>query len=87
MIGVPYYGTYTEVFNTNDLRFGGTGTGNPEPVHSEDVKNHGYDQSASFTIAPMSVMFFEVKKEKRPDEKLKKAASPASRKRAKKASE
>lgn len=66
MIGVPYYGTYTEIFNTNDISFGGSGSGNPQPVHSVDVKNHGYDQSASFTVAPMSVMFFEVKKEERP---------------------
>ena len=74
MIGAPYYGTYTEIFSTNEERFGGSGADNSEPIHSADVPNHGYEQSISLTVSPMSVMFFQVKKEQRPK------AAPKSRK-------
>ena len=75
-IGAPYYGTYTEIFSTNDERFGGTGCDNPAPIHSEDVPGHGYEQSISLTVSPMSVMFFRVDKEERPkEEKTVKKAS------------
>ncbi|MGI5895589.1 MAG: 1,4-alpha-glucan branching protein GlgB [Oscillospiraceae bacterium] len=78
-IGVPYYGTYTEIFSTNDERFGGTGCDNPAPIHSEDVPGHGYEQSISLTVSPMSVMFFRVDKEERPKEEktVKKASGRA----------
>ncbi|HIZ56379.1 MAG TPA: 1,4-alpha-glucan branching protein GlgB, partial [Firmicutes bacterium] len=57
-IGVPYYAAYREVFNTDDLLFGGTGIGNHTPVQAEDQMMHGLAQSIALTLPPMSILYF-----------------------------
>lgn len=57
--GVPYKGTYTEVFNTSSK------DGSPYanmPIKSESEPMHGFDQSIAVDIPAMSVMYFKVKK-------------------------
>ncbi|MFT3951307.1 MAG: 1,4-alpha-glucan branching protein GlgB [Oscillospiraceae bacterium] len=57
--GVPYAGSYTEVFNS------ASADGAPYlngTVQSEAVPMHGFDQSVSVEIAPFSVMYFTLKK-------------------------
>ncbi len=57
--GVPYKGTYTEVFNSSSK------DGSPyanSPVKSEGIPMHGCEQSIAVDIPPMSVMYFKVRK-------------------------
>ena len=67
--GVPYKGTYTEVFNSSSK------DGSPyanQPVKSENEPMHGFDQSIAIDIPAMSVMYFKVRKNPAP-----KKAKPA----------
>ena len=68
-IGVPYKGVYTEVFNTDDVEFGGNGISNVSDILSEDVPMHGYEQSIVLTIPPLSVMYFKCKLRKTDNDK------------------
>ncbi len=66
-IGVPYEGAYTEVFNTDAAEFGGSGKTKNGKVLTNDYSMHGYEQSISINIPPMSVLYFKhtpVKKRK-----------------------
>ena len=57
-IGVPYYADYKEIFNSDDVKFGGSGitnktvTAKKKPMHSEQYR-------ISLDIPPMSVMYFK----------------------------
>ena len=59
-IGVPYSGVYNEVFSTNDEAFGGTGSMNKKNIHSEKIPMHGFENSISLVLSPMSVSYFEL---------------------------
>ena len=54
-------GIYTEVFNSNDEKFGGTGTGNKDGLISSQGLVHGYASFISLTLPPLSIIF--IKKE------------------------
>lgn len=60
-IGAPQPGWYREVFNTDDKAFGGGGITNGT-VRSEKIPMHGYDQSISLTLPPLSVQYYQHKK-------------------------
>lgn len=59
-IGIPYSGVYNEVFSTNDEAFGGTGSMNKKNIHSEKIPMHGFENSISLVLSPMSVSYFEL---------------------------
>lgn len=59
-IGVPYSGVCNEVFSTNDETFGGTGSMNKKNIHSEKIPMHGFENSISLVLSPMSVSYFEL---------------------------
>ena len=75
-IGVPVAGTYSEVFNTEWSEFGGCGISNGTAIVSEDVAMHGFEQSISLTLPPLSVMYFKCVR-KKPKRKPKKLAETA----------
>ncbi len=52
-------GTYKEIFNSNKLEFGGTGSGNHDTIISSDGEIHGYRSHISLTIPPLSAIFFK----------------------------
>lgn len=58
IIGVDE-GIYTEVFNSNDEEFGGTGTGNKDRLISSQGSVHGYNSFVSLTLPPLSIIFLE----------------------------
>lgn len=69
--GVPYKGTYTEVFNT------ASDDGKPyfnKKVRSKVVPMHGYDNSITIDIPAYSTMYFKYEK---PKPRAKKAATSA----------
>jgi 1,4-alpha-glucan branching enzyme len=54
-------GNYTEIFNTDEIKYGGTGAKN-DLIYSSPYEMHGYSSSISLTIPPLSAIF--LKKEK-----------------------
>ena len=58
--GLPRAGVYEPIFNSDDVKYGGTGT---ELKAASAVKKpmHGLPYSGEFTIAPMSVTYYRKK--------------------------
>ncbi|MDQ5983525.1 MAG: 1,4-alpha-glucan branching enzyme GlgB [Eubacteriales bacterium SKADARSKE-1] len=56
-VGVPNEGTYTEVFTTDAVEWGGHGLVNGK-VQSQKISMHGFENSILLKIAPLSVSFF-----------------------------
>ncbi|MBR5722030.1 MAG: alpha amylase C-terminal domain-containing protein, partial [Oscillospiraceae bacterium] len=57
-IGVPFPGTYTLVFDSDAVTFGGSGTA-LKKVKSEEYPMHGFDQSVALTLPPLSVQYYK----------------------------
>lgn len=53
--GVPYEGKYKEIFNTDDVKFNGTGIVNPRVKKAEDIVWDAKDQSIEVKLAPLSL--------------------------------
>lgn len=58
-IGVPKYGIYDEIFNSDDVEFGGTGVTNGKQIVPEVMKIHGYNQGLSLTLPPLGVIYLK----------------------------
>ena len=52
-------GSYTEVFNSDALEFGGTGSGNAGSITSSAGQIHGFDSHISLTVPPLSIIFLK----------------------------
>lgn len=63
-IGVPFSGTYSEVFNSDSKEFGGSGITNGTNIKSEDEPMHGYEQSIYLNLPPMSVIYLKCVRKK-----------------------
>ncbi len=63
-IGVPYSGTYKQIFSTDEIKYGGKGFKNPV-LRSKKVPYHGESQSIELIVPAMSATFFEVRKTKK----------------------
>lgn len=59
-IGVPKDGVYDEFFNSDDVRYGGTGVSNGHHIVPEPMKIHGCNQGVALTLPPMSVMYLRL---------------------------
>ena len=57
-IGLPYPGTYEEVFTSNRTEFGGSGILN-DKIRSEKKPFHGQEQSAEIQLPGLSILFFK----------------------------
>jgi len=60
-IGVPYPGKWTEILNSDDKQFGGSGITNGV-LHSINEQTHGRENSVTIHLAPLSIMVFEGEK-------------------------
>jgi 1,4-alpha-glucan branching enzyme len=56
-LGVPQPGTWTEVLNGDDVRYGGSGVLNPGPIASQDEPSHGFGNSIQITVPPLTGVF------------------------------
>nr|WP_325184475.1 1,4-alpha-glucan branching protein GlgB [uncultured Oscillibacter sp.] len=56
-MGVPAHRKYTPVFNTDDVKYGGDGFGDTEPVPVEAIPSHGKDHSAAIKIPAFGAVF------------------------------
>lgn len=57
-IGLPFVGSWAEVFNSDAKTYGGSGVGNLGMVQSVNQPWHGFDASASITIPPLAAVYF-----------------------------
>jgi 1,4-alpha-glucan branching enzyme len=60
-IGVPYPGKWTEILNSDDKQFGGSGVTNGILTSTKE-KTHGREDSVTIQLAPLSMMVFEGEK-------------------------
>lgn len=58
-IGIPKKGAYKIVFNSDDVDFGGEGKGNKGKLKTESINMHGFEQSISLDLSPMSAIYIK----------------------------
>lgn len=63
-IGVPFRGTYQEVFNSDQLKYGGSGVLNQGLLYTTPVKYHNRDYSIPLTLPPLAVSVVKLVEEK-----------------------
>lgn len=61
-IGVPEYGIYEEVFNSECLDFGGCGIGNYGDLKAVDEPKNDLDYSLKLTLPPLGVTYYRLVK-------------------------
>ena len=61
-IGAPQHGIYSVLFNTDDEKFGGSGTYDESDYITALVPMHGYDQSLELKLPPLSALFLKLKR-------------------------
>ena len=54
--GVPDRAYYEEIFNTDDIQWGGSGVCTAGPIVTEPVPSHGRSQSIALTIPPLGAV-------------------------------
>lgn len=62
-IGVPVRGKWREVFNTDNLKYGGSGVLNIGDLVTSPVKYHHQDYSVSITLPPLGMTVLKLYKE------------------------
>ncbi len=87
-IGVPHKGRYKLVFNTDAAEFGGSAI-TEKSFKSDSIPMHGFDDSISMTLAPLSVIYLKYspvkKRAPKTDAPEKKEKAPAKSRRSAKA--
>ena len=58
-IGIPKKGAYKIVFTSDDVDFGGEGKGNKGKLKTESINMHGFEQSISLDLPPMSAIYIK----------------------------
>ena len=59
IFGVPKNGMYKELINSDDIKYGGTGRTNPQPVCAEKKECHNMEYSLKIDIGPYGVAIFK----------------------------
>ena len=62
LLAVPDAGIYEEVFNTDDVAFGGAGKCNPGQYRTEPCMLRGYGRAIRISVPAMSAMIFQCKR-------------------------
>jgi 1,4-alpha-glucan branching enzyme len=57
-VGVPIYGLYNEILNSDAKEYGGSGVENLGTLHADKVAIHGRAASLSLTLPPLSILVF-----------------------------
>ena len=58
-IGVPGRGFYREIFNSDAAIYGGSNIGNQGGRYSEPVPAHGFSDSLSVSMPPLSIVMLK----------------------------
>ncbi len=59
-VGVPSFGSYRVILNSDDASFGGSGCVHNSDIPSEQISAHGRSHSILLTLPPLSVMMVQV---------------------------
>ncbi len=59
-VGVPVFGIYKEVFNSDYTEWGGSGQGNILSIEAEEVPWHSQEFSITITLPPLAAVFFKL---------------------------
>jgi len=59
MVGVHGADIWTEVFNSDDKKYGGSGVGNTLKLSSVDIPSHGRPRSIEITLPPLAICIFK----------------------------
>jgi 1,4-alpha-glucan branching enzyme len=62
-IGVPYRGTWKEVFNSDDVKYGGSGVLNSGLLYTTPVKYHSKDNSVAISLPPLGITVLKLNEE------------------------
>jgi 1,4-alpha-glucan branching enzyme len=62
-VGVPYRGTWIEIFNSDKTLYGGSGQENSGLLYTSPVKYHGKDYSVTLTLSPLSLSILKLQEE------------------------
>jgi 1,4-alpha-glucan branching enzyme len=62
-IGVGIRGYWKEIFNSDNVRYGGSGLLNQGQIATSPVKYHGRDYSISLSLPPLGISVFKLEKE------------------------
>ncbi|MCU0367208.1 MAG: 1,4-alpha-glucan branching protein GlgB [Cyclobacteriaceae bacterium] len=63
-VGVPYRGSWSEIFNSDKPIYGGSGVTNPRLLYTSPVKYHHKDYSVTLTLPPLAVVVLKLKEAK-----------------------
>jgi 1,4-alpha-glucan branching enzyme len=75
-LGVPFPGKYKEIFNSDDVKYGGSGNVNTRLKQSKPVKVDGHADSIEVNIPPLGIAIFTCKQLVKP---VKEATDKASK--------
>jgi len=62
-IGVPFRGSWKEIFNSDDTKYGGSGVVNSALINTSPVKYHGKDYSVSLQLPPLGMSILKLHEE------------------------
>jgi 1,4-alpha-glucan branching enzyme len=63
-VGVPFYGFWREVLNSDVPDYGGSGIGNFGGLESVPIPAHGRHQSLTLTLPPLAILYFRLEGER-----------------------
>ncbi|WP_438865928.1 1,4-alpha-glucan branching protein GlgB [Salinimicrobium oceani] len=58
-IGIEQAGSWKEIFNSDEERFGGSNVKNSEEIGTQDIPAHRQENSLSLTLPPMAVIYLK----------------------------
>ena len=59
-VGVPNEGDWTEILNSDDLQYGGSGVSN-SLIKTEEISWHGKPYSLNLKLPPLGAIYFQIK--------------------------
>jgi 1,4-alpha-glucan branching enzyme len=62
-VGVPFRGKWKEIFNTDDVKYAGSGALNDGLMMTSPVKYHGRDFSISLNLPPLGISILKLERE------------------------
>ena len=62
-VGVPFRGEWNEIFNSDNIKYGGSSVLNQGLFFTSPVKYHGKDYSVSITLPPLGITILKMEKE------------------------
>ncbi|NOT76449.1 MAG: 1,4-alpha-glucan branching protein GlgB [Cyclobacteriaceae bacterium] len=62
-VGVPTRGSWKEIFNSDDMKYGGSGLLNQSLMNTSPVKFHGKDYSVTMTLPPLGLSVLKLHEE------------------------